>query len=398
MAEAPPTKESTTRLLADAGEKQPADLQPTVYESEEAVPQEGPIPDAPTNSPTKSTEAIVSPEELDTNGLDLANARAAFKGKLLYASTSTDFSDSLEGGEPGYISVDGNAGPTIAQRFTKLQEEIAELLEEAQATGQMVSKAGDAAQKPAQLVDQVRRLQEQLQQAQRDHLLGPNAPDDTTRALLAEISRHRNRYAAEPVTAHTVADKAVTYELHMRSDHTQFLAAARLQDLAARLARIEAAIGAAPTAPAASVTACLADLASKVHALSDDGLIDMDRRVAQFDAAKRQPAPAESENAARINSLHELVAKYNHVAESLPALVERLKVLRPLHERGAAASLAVARLDESQQQLAESAAVQGAALTKLEQSFAVNSAAIDANVASLTHRLDALKSKMATLK
>jgi hypothetical protein len=49
----------------------------------------------------------------------------------------------------------------------------------------------------------------------------------------------------------------------MRSDHTQFLAAARLEELAVRLARIEGALGTAPTAPAATVTACLAELTTK---------------------------------------------------------------------------------------------------------------------------------------
>ena len=34
-------------------------------------------------------EVLISPEELDTQSLDVANARAAFKGKLLYSSGQT---------------------------------------------------------------------------------------------------------------------------------------------------------------------------------------------------------------------------------------------------------------------------------------------------------------------
>jgi hypothetical protein len=87
-----------------------------VFESTEPEVQQGPVPDPPSTSPTvcckttqslshativpsaaawltrttqKSTEVLISPEELDTDALDVPNARAAFKGKLLYANTNT---------------------------------------------------------------------------------------------------------------------------------------------------------------------------------------------------------------------------------------------------------------------------------------------------------------------
>ena len=40
----------------------------------------------------------------------------------------------------------------------------------------------------------------------------------------------------------------------------------------------------------------------RVVALSDDGIIDMERRIAQFEAAKKRPAPPESEHKDKVGS------------------------------------------------------------------------------------------------
>eukprot|EP00050_Salpingoeca_kvevrii_P018940 m.80297 g.80297 ORF g.80297 m.80297 type:complete len:172 (+) comp8203_c0_seq1:755-1270(+) len=154
--------------------------------------------------------------------------------------------------------------------------------------------------------------------------------------------------------------------------------------------------------PDLSLNSAVSALNTRVQALSDENLADLDRRLqailTQLDALKKKQASEPSEHAERVNELFELTRRWDGVAASVPTLVERLKSLRTLHEQGADFSKTLTHLESVQQQIASQLSAQSTALSNVEESFQKNISTIEGNFQALDRRIASLVVSMDKLK
>ncbi|XP_038076444.1 dynactin subunit 2-like [Patiria miniata] len=386
------------------------DTQPDVYETT----------DLPEDDQQQEVEELKS-ESVEQLSVDPNTAFGKFKDKKL-VSGKIDFSDRVSHSRrTGYyvprteyeILEEGTeVKETPVQKFQRLQHEIRELSDEVEQLKQTAEDSKSPSVTSISLIQQVGVLQEQLYGLHLEKILGSDAmieaadPQGTLpKKLVSQLEAYKNlsvqSSGKSPAKSDQKAqDGCITYELHYNPEQAKFAQLSKASELEQRLARLEAVIGQDPqklsflTADTSSkcLTEAVTQLQAQISLLDPIQLDHADARIqgllqhlSQVKEKKKTAEDAGKES--KISELYDMVEKWDGIADTVPAVVERLQALKDLHEQALQFSQALSHLDTAQQHLTTNLNGQDTLLKELQGSFAANMACIQANCQSLEERM-----------
>lgn len=316
-----------------------------------------------------------------------------------------------------YEMGEGPRVETLEQRYNRLRQEFEEFQVQVEAAKTAAAPEGGDAATAVAIAEQVKFMQDQLQQVNLDQVLGgdsvtsddvPGMQAELTKRLMSEIGKFKASEASSAGESDPKSD-TITYELNYRPEHARYQQEAKIGAVEARLHTVEKYVGSSSLesianfldVPNLTLKSAVEALAKRVDAMSEENLADLDRRlqnvIKAIDEAKKKKAAATedaSETAAKVTELHETCKRWDEVAASVPEVVDRLHTLRSLHEQGAQFGKSMTHIDTVQQQLRDQLATQTVTLNTVEESFKKNLTTIEANFASIDKRISALSSKL----
>ena len=147
-------------------------------------------------------------------------------------------------------------------------------------------------------------------------------------------------------------DGTVTYELFYGSGVAARSQAFQAAEIESKLAEIERHIGSSPD-DTATIAARLGKLEQKLQILEPGMLDSLSARVSQLTqhmaTAARKPEVITAQTRSKVDELLSLMEQWGTFAGQLPALIERLRSLKSLHEDAAQFSNTLHGLSETQQ-------------------------------------------------
>ncbi|XP_022079910.1 dynactin subunit 2-like [Acanthaster planci] len=386
------------------------DTQPDVYETS----------DLPEDDQQQEVDELKS-ESVEHFNVNANTAFSKFKDKKLLDG-NVDFSDRVSHSRrTGYfvprteyeILEEGTEiKETPVQKYQRLQHEIRELSDEVEQLKQAAEDSKSPSVTPVSLMQQLSGLQEQLYGLHLEKILGSDAmleaadPQGTLpKKLLSQLEAFKNlsvqsagKSPAKPDPQNQ--DGCITYELHYSPEQAKFAQLSKASELEQRLAKLEDIIGQDSQKfsflTADTSSKCLMDAAVQLQA--QIGLLDplqldhADARIQgllqHLNQVKEKKKTAEDAGKeSKISELYDMVEKWDGIADTVPAIVERLQALKDLHEQALQFSQALSHLDTTQQQLTSALNNQDTLLKELKQSFATNMTSIQANCHSLEERM-----------
>eukprot|EP00054_Salpingoeca_dolichothecata_P021365 m.136543 g.136543 ORF g.136543 m.136543 type:complete len:409 (-) comp23962_c1_seq2:171-1397(-) len=384
------------------------------------------LPEGPVGDPKEGTQDVAA-KDVSELKIDPSKAHDRFKGRTLDAS-GVDFSNSLDSARQGYL----NPSPfeilskvedeTPEQKFQRLQHDVKMFLEEIEAIKQSSSAhSKEEHASSVTLAQQVKYLQEQLQQVQLEQLLGvdENEPifmdpqGDMTKRLMTEISKFKNLSAASGMDkASLKPGDQITYELHYKPEAAKFAQVTKIAELEKRIEELEKLIGSEPIhvlstaaeldVAEVSLQKLVSTLNSRIATLSIDNMSDLDRRLQsvlnQLEFAKKKQTTDSGETAKQVAELYDLSQRWDAIATSVPVVVNRLKALKQLHEHGSEFGRSLTHLETVQEQMSATLADQATVLQTVEHSFKQNLATIEKNFASMEKRIADLNKNLARIR
>jgi len=265
---------------------------------------------------------------------------------------------------------------TPQQKYQRLQHEVRELMEEVEKL--KVEAKSDPQGKPGimELAKQAEGLCNQLQSLKLEQVLGAeilknlNDPQGTLqKKLLTDLDSFKQgqRPTAakdkKPSESGAAMDQVV-YELHYRPEVAKFSHNAKVADLEQRLRKMESLIGNDGDKLAAlagdtnhrSVLGAISVMNSKLNLLDPAHIDQADAHLAAVslrlaELADKKALVDDSEKLNKVSELYELLKKTEMLCTELPDIVDRMVVLKELHEQAMQFSTAMSQLDATQQQI-----------------------------------------------
>jgi len=398
--------------------------EPDVYETSDLPEVDQPQSNAELES--ESVEKLV---------INVDSAFNQFKGKSVIAS-NIDFSDRIgESHRTGYyiprseyeLLGEGDVRQkkeTPEIRLQRLQLEIKELAEDlSQIKENVRAESSTPSASAVTLTKQVEYLNQQLKELSMDKLLsdssagidmaGPHGA--LQKRVMTELDAYKAREKVSDKGGKGTEDKGgkagdeidpdhMTFKLFYRPEQAKFSNNARVADLEQRLDRLECLLGPQQTdkltiltseAGVKNLLGVVSSLMARVKML-DLGQMDLvearlssiSHRLNQLNDKKETLEQAGK--ISKVSELYDLMSKWEPVSASLPSIVERLTLLKDLHEQALQFGQTMSRLDATQQQIETQLKSQTSLLKQVDGTVSGNVAVIQSNCESLANRLKAL--------
>lgn len=372
-------------------------------------------------------QAQFESEELCSDSVEriVVNPNAAydkFKDKHI-GTKGLDFSDRISkskrvGYESGIYEILGEGcgvKETPQQKYQRLVNEIQDLTQEVEAI-QATTKESSAEERltPVVLAQQVAQLKQQLVSAHLESLLGPQAhinladPDGAlARRLLTQLETAKASRGSSAGEAKAVPakgpDGVVLYELHSRPEQEKFNESAKMVELEKRLAELEVAVGSGSEkqgplsagVQGSSLMDTMELLQARVSALDSATLDQVEARLQSVlgkmnEIAKHKAAIEDADTQNKVSQLYDVVQKWDAMATSVPQVVQRLIVVKELHEQAMQFGQLLTHLDTTQQMINNSLKDNGTLLTQVQQTMKENLVAVEDNFSALDQRMKKL--------
>ncbi|KAE8626673.1 hypothetical protein XENTR_v10006702 [Xenopus tropicalis] len=366
-------------------------------------------------------------EELTSTSVEhiIVNPNAAydkFKDKKV-GTRGLDFSDRItkskrtgyESGEYEILGEGIGIKETPQQKYQRLLHEIQELTQEVEKAQSTVKEsAAEEKLTPVALAKQVAALKQQLVSTHLEKLLGPDAAINLTdpdgalaKRLLTQLDVAKTRKNPEGKSPAKGPgpdnENFVTYELHCRPEQNKFSQAAKMAELEKRLGELEAAVrNDQDTQNPLTVGlqgSCLMDtveiLQAKVNLLDVASLDQVEARLQSVlgkmnEIAKHKAAIEDADTESKVHQLYETVQKWDSMSSTLPQVVQRLLMLKQLHEQAMQFGQLLAHLDTTQQMISNSLKDNTNALAMVQKAMKENLATVEDNFTSIDARIKKL--------
>ncbi|KAF2348561.1 Dynamitin [Trinorchestia longiramus] len=403
--------------------------QPDVYETS----------DLPESEQHEFVDVLESSDAVDVLHISAKDAHDKFKDKIL-DSSRVDFSDRISTkSKTGYrarriewdtAGKEEEEDETIVQRYnrlmcevTKLQEDLLQFQEKGTEDIPFGSSKEGETVSAVHLERQVEELQTQLLGLQLEKQLGSDVVESIANPHLAS---HKHLTALIDAFAHA-KDKAlssgskkqdttkgtgkeqgpsdITYQLFYSPEVSKFSQLGPALQLEKRIDRLEKLLGNDQEKMSrlwswtreGSVLGAVTSLGQRLALLEPAQLDHIEGRLHAVHtkmnviAEKAEQSP---EKETKVQELYELMQKCDVMCCALPEVVDRLVALQGLHNEASQFRRTLQQLDVSQTQLSASVENNEQLLSSVNEKFAENLALINANIASLDARIQALdKSK-----
>nr|Q9PTG6.1 RecName: Full=Dynactin subunit 2; AltName: Full=p50 dynamitin [Gallus gallus]AAF13996.1 dynamitin [Gallus gallus] len=365
-------------------------------------------------------------EELTSTSVEhlIINPNAAFekfKDKRL-GTDGVDFSDRIsksrttgyESGEYEILGEGLGAKETPQQRYQRLQHEVQELIRDVEQIQSAVKEsAAEEELTPMALARQLEGLKQQLVSCHLQKLLGPTAAIDFADPEGALAKRLQQQLevpsvkkaapAKSPPKAPGPTTDALTFELFWRRpEQDQFSQTAKIAELEKRLAQLEAMVRCEPDsqnpllvgAEGTSLVETVQILQAKVNILDAAVLDQVEARLQRRpgskvnEIAKHKAIVQDADTQSKIHQVvYEMMQRWDHMASSLPDVVQRLLTLRDLHEQASRFVQVLVHLDTTQQEVD----VVQRLLAEVQKTMKENLAVVEDNFAEVEARIKRLQ-------
>ncbi|GAM23246.1 hypothetical protein SAMD00019534_064210 [Acytostelium subglobosum LB1] len=305
---------------------------------------------------------------------------------------------------------------TPFQKFQRLQFEVKSLRDEVQIIANAEGEV-EPGITGAELAQQLGELQSQLGLLLENDKLRPILDEnrqilhysqllggtDSSRQLLNGLRSFAGESGAnaqqQPAGGSSSSPNHVKYELYYSGDQAKYQQLQRLTDLDKRLANLESQVG-NKTELSIPLTQSLVEIKDKLSLLDSTKLdvLQQKMKVAmkQMESMKSQSETTTkslSTNEAKINTIYELMNRWDVIGQQLPSIINRLYTLRSLHEEGLSFSSHLSELEKEQSNIASLLKTNSSLMNKMDESFKGNMVTIQNNVESLEKRISELNLK-----
>ncbi|XP_002732686.1 dynactin subunit 2-like isoform X2 [Saccoglossus kowalevskii] len=386
--------------------------QPDVFETSDLPEEDQDYKPDELNS--ESVERIAMPpnsaykkfknSSLDAGNLDFSDRIGKYR-KTGYDTSKTEYE--MVGEESGLPE-------TPIQKYQRLQHEIRELSEEVEQIKTTAKEEAKVNDSPVLLIEQVHNLQDQLHSLHLEKLLTTEPLLDLAdpqsqlpKKLLGQLDTYKKMAGSptkKPEAQSATDGQHMVYELYYKPEQAKFSEVSMIAELEQRLAKLETLVGEDPQklsllrreTQSNGLVDAVAVMQARTTLLDPIQLEHVDARLQgllqRLNTIKTKKKSVEDvSKESRISELYDMMERWDGIAETLPKTVERLNSLQVLHNQALQFSQALSHLDTTQQQISSSLKSQYSTMKKLQDSFASNMAAIQANCASLDERLKKLK-------
>jgi len=216
-----------------------------------------------------------------------------------------------------------------------------------------------------------------------------------------------------PTSQPTTVPDVPTYELYYKGNAGE-LDAATVSSLDRRLAMLERTVGPPPQDDHTTPGSSFPDLQTGLRALSKklelldqtklDRITQRTRVIIQelesvetTKARTTQQTADEKARSSQVDSLYNLMTRWDSVATSVPQIVARLQSLKEVHEESATALLRLDAVDKQAESINQLLQEGKNALNKVSQNFAANMKVMESNMVSLEGRFNAISEKIEKL-
>jgi len=200
----------------------------------------------------------------------------------------------------------------------------------------------------------------------------------------------------------------VVYELYFTPDQKRLLQIQKVADLEKKLVELEQLVGVSrnePTQMTGGLLPAVAQLKEKVLLMTDPNQLDAIQRKTKAISQDMDALTEKSKTASATQQIHEkkvhevfeVMSKWDSVAQSLPALVTRLKSLKLLHEESASFHQNITQLESQQQEIKQLLKSNNELMRQLEKNFGSNVTIIQQNVNALETRFARFAKKIEEL-
>ncbi|XP_040510673.1 dynactin subunit 2 isoform X4 [Gallus gallus] len=344
-------------------------------------------------------------EELTSTSVEhlIINPNAAFekfKDKRL-GTDGVDFSDRIsksrttgyESGEYEILGEGLGAKETPQQRYQRLQHEVQELIRDVEQIQSAVKEsAAEEELTPMALARQLEGLKQQLVSCHLQKLLGPTAAIDfadpegaLAKRLQQQLEVAKCKKAApakSPPKAPAPTTDALTFELFWRPEQDQF----------SQTAKNPLLVGLKGT----SLVETVQILQAKVNILDAAVLDQVEARLQSVlgkvnEIAKHKAIVQDADTQSKIHQVYEMMQRWDHMASSLPDVVQRLLTLRDLHEQASRFVQVLVHLDTTQQEVAAALKDNTVLLAEVQKTMKENLAVVEDNFAEVEARIKRLQ-------
>lgn len=315
----------------------------------------------------------------------------ALQGRVEYESL---------GGPPGLL----HSFETPEQRLARLQSEVADLLQLAEhghhPAGEDVL-GGD----PAEIAAELRALEQRLGGLARNRgtrgcaeSTGSTDQHQNPFALRGSLVEQLERLASAPQQPRPQGENGrVTYELRYSPSIDVMADSSKIAALEGSLAEIERQLGVMdPSCPFTDLHSAVAHLQRRV-ALLDAGTLDgISKRinlvVADIEKMMAKKAELESSTSSpdtdrKVEELYEFCQRWTSTADSLPAVVTRLRSLESLHQQSGSFASRLVALERQQDELQKLLETTNAAVGELTVGLKQNMKTVQENMRSLDDKI-----------
>ncbi|EFA76630.1 dynactin 50 kDa subunit [Heterostelium album PN500] len=309
---------------------------------------------------------------------------------------------------------------TPLQKYQRLQFEVQSLRDEVQI---IADSNGEVEQgiKGVEMAHQLAELQNQLSLLLDNDKLRPILDEnrqilhysqlggDTSKTLINGIKsftessgetadNNKDKSDSAAATSATSANH-VKYELYYTGDQAKYQQLQRLTDLDKRLAQLETLLG-NKTELSIPLTQSLVEIKEKL-ALLDSSKLDVLQQKMKLVTKQMESVKVQDEsvtkslttNESKINSIYELMNRWDVIGQQLPTVINRLYTLRSLHEEGLSFSNHITQLDKEQSNITSLLKTNSTVMNKMDESFKSNMQTIQLNVEALEKRINELTKK-----
>eukprot|EP00743_Colponemidia_sp_Colp-15_P002150 GILK01002332.1.p1 GENE.GILK01002332.1~~GILK01002332.1.p1 ORF type:complete len:409 (+),score=75.17 GILK01002332.1:43-1227(+) len=381
--------------------------EPEVFETPAVEEDDSNVITEPESLSTKTHSA-----DIDRTGIKPVQSYEIFSGKRY--EPDADFSDSLAkrvlvrhnpqtgGNLSGY-----GVQPTVhsrfespSQRFQRLQIEVGDFMEDLKRLQQ--EKDSAATEESSSILNNLRALQQGLNSLTSDpqtaSSLEPDGLQLDFQRQLSELASKAQQSSKEQ-TPSVDSTQPVTYELYVAAERISGQEASRFSLLESRIAELEHRIGSSQRAgEQADVHSALQVLKERVAMLDPAKVESIHKRV-QFITteietliAKRQHVDPRGPDDKKVESMFQMMERWDAAALQLPAVCSRLHSLKAIHEESASFSTRLAQLETAQQQILSLLQSDAEMLGTVRSTLQDNLSTIQKNMDLLNKRIQALSS------
>lgn len=378
--------------------------QPDVYEAGELpeVDQKG-----------NKADCEILPKEIERINLSVSEAHQRFAACKLN-SLNVDFSDSIASpSKSGYIidthdydilPLGSRDNEPLASRVQRLQAEVAQLVNDINTTPDLGSGDGCSSSNLTQLSNVAEYLRHQLKDLEMRCFGSLQlAPVEDNDYALSQVLGQMTAFKPERSAVDTLSEPTpLVYEIYHRQDWSKQVDLERVSDLDRRIQRLETLLGQPDPVKLSALTAetslrglleAVSRLSTKSALLQPSHLDMIEARLAGLQSklqtiTEKRDAISDADTQSKIAELYELVKKWNHVADSLPLIVERLSELKELHEEASEFNYTLSAIEAEQKSLDENLKTYSKLLQDVKTSLEENMENVKKNLSALKARFE----------